>query len=58
MIISASFQQDIESRTSGVKPDDDDAVALEVISLVGVVVSVFGLVLTIITLLAFRYHLN
>ncbi len=49
--------QDIKSRTSGVTVDDDDKVALEVISLVGVVVSVVGLVLTIITLLAFKYVL-
>ena len=37
------------------KVDEDDEVALEVISLVGVIVSVVCLVLTIITLLAFKY---
>ncbi len=45
----------MESRTSGVTADGDDADSLELISRIGVIVSVVGLVLTIITLLAFKY---
>ena len=49
-------QQDICSRTEegGCGQSDDARVALDVISIVGVILSGLGLILTIITLLLFK----
>ena len=52
---TAPFLQDISGRTGETRLSEDAEVAIEIISLVGVVLSLIGLIMTVITLVAFKY---
>lgn len=46
--------QDIRQRVEGVKPPPEAELALSIISIVGIMLSLVGLAITIVTLLSFR----